>query len=722
RNDPIADDDPLDQCNGHGTHVAGIIGADPGNPFDILGVAPNATLSAYRIFGCAGFVTDDVIVDALLRGVKDGQDILTLSLGGADGWTSSSGAVVASRIARSGKIVTIAAGNDGSDGSWYSSSPGNAIDAISVASVENTVIPLQKAIAKGAASRDIIYYSTYPLNITGDLPIYVTSNDTTNTVDACEPLPDDTPDLSEYLVIIRRGTCPFVQKLTNAAEKGAQHALIYDNGNGFQNIDVGEFAGKVALIQAQDGLFLVEQWLSGNPITVSFPQSGGSVGYPTPRGGLMSAFSSYGPTNDFYFKPAVAAPGGGILSTVPENGYSVLSGTSMATPFVAGVSALLFEAKGKTVNVARTARTLFESTAKYVPSNLTDGDPLQTVTQQGAGLINAYDALHATTILSKGELLLNDTVNFKPVVTNNGEASRQYTLSHIIAGTALSFRPNSIFTAKGPVPLSKTGATARISPEKFTLGPGQSREVTVRFTPPTGLDATTFPVYSGFIQVSTSSELPVHVSYVGGIGSLRSLTIVDTTDEVIPDSIPAIFNSSAEVQEVPTNYTFSPIDYPTVFWRQVFGSPLVRIDLVDPDIKVETNIHPRDGPRGHPYFTFPFQPGRGGGGGTFAQVKIVGPITEFPFLSRNDDDLSGNGFHSFDVEEAVFANGTAIPNGPYRILLRVLKVTGDRKKQEDYETWLSPIVGVQVEAKPEPEPEEPEPTPTPTPEPSPEEP
>ena len=81
--------------------------------------------------------------------------------------------------------------------------------------------------------------------------------------------------------------------------------------------------------------------------------------------------------------------------------------------------------------------------------------------------------------------------------------------------------------------------------------------------------------------------------------------------------------------------------------------------------------------------------------------------------------MSGNGFHSFDMEEAVFANGTAIPNGMYRVLLRVLKVTGDRRKQEDYETWLSPIVGVQVEAKPEPEPE---PEPTPTPEPSPEEP
>lgn len=51
-------------------------------------------------------------MEALLRGVSDGQDILTMSLGGANGWTESTSSVVSSRIAASGKIVTIAAGND----------------------------------------------------------------------------------------------------------------------------------------------------------------------------------------------------------------------------------------------------------------------------------------------------------------------------------------------------------------------------------------------------------------------------------------------------------------------------------------------------------------------------------------------------------------------------------------------------------------------------------
>ena len=72
----------------------------------------------------------------MIRAYNDGMDIITLSLGGVDGWTESTSAVVSSRISASGKVVTIAAGNDGGFGSWYTSSPGNAINAISVGSID----------------------------------------------------------------------------------------------------------------------------------------------------------------------------------------------------------------------------------------------------------------------------------------------------------------------------------------------------------------------------------------------------------------------------------------------------------------------------------------------------------------------------------------------------------------------------------------------------------
>ncbi|TEB21711.1 pyrolysin [Coprinellus micaceus] len=691
KNQPVPDDDPLD-CQGHGTHVAGIVGANPDNEFDILGVAPNATLYAYRVFGCVGQVQDDILVEAFLLAHAEGNDIITASVGGAAGWTGTTGAVVASRIARAGKIVTIGAGNDGADGAWYTSSPATGIDAIAVASVENTLIPLQTAIVHGAEHDPI------------ELPIYLLSNSTIAN-DACDPLPASVPDLSTYLVIIRRGTCPFVQKLTNAAAKGAKYALIYDNGSGFNAIEVGTFAGRASLIRAEDGLWLLEQWVAGVPITVSFPQTGGSVDFPLARGGLMSEFSTYGPTNDFYFKPSLAAPGGNILSTVPDNGFAIMSGTSMATPFAAGAGALLLEFKGKSAAVARSARTLFQTTAKLVPVNLADSAPSQTLIHQGAGLINVYDAFHSTTLLSTGELVLNDTANFKPVhtfrVTNSGTARKDYTTSHVPAGTALTFIPGTHFIAPGPVPLSSAGATVAITPATFSLAPGGSREISVRFTAPAGLDASTFPVFSGFIRVTGTSETPVHVSYLGAVGSLENVAILDTTDEVLPFATPVLLDSNGEIQVAATNYTFSPVDYPSLLWRQLFGTPLFRVDLVDTNTTVQSTVQPRSldnravgGDRHYgPVFSFPFRPGKGSG--TFAQVQIVGPIIQEEFISRNHE-RDTNPYYVFDVLDPVFANGTAIPNGQYRLLFRVLKVTGNRNRQEDYETWLSPIVGVQV--------------------------
>ncbi|KAG5640794.1 hypothetical protein DXG03_007183, partial [Asterophora parasitica] len=114
----------------------------------------------------------------------------------------------------------------------------------------------------------------------------------------------------------------------------------------------------------------------------------------------------------------------------------------------------------------------------------------------------------------------------------------------------------------------------------------------------------------------------------------------------------------------------------------------LRVDLVDSNIHLAGAINPR-GLFSHPFYTFP----RPNQGGSFSKVKIVGPLAELDYIPRHDQS-DDEGYTTIPVSTN-FANGTRIPNGSYRVLLRALKVTGDATKQEDYESWLSPIIGFQ---------------------------
>lgn len=68
-NEPTEDDDPFTECEAHETYVAGIIGAR-GNIF--TGVAPNATLGMYRVFGCTGDVGEDVLISTFNMAAESG--------------------------------------------------------------------------------------------------------------------------------------------------------------------------------------------------------------------------------------------------------------------------------------------------------------------------------------------------------------------------------------------------------------------------------------------------------------------------------------------------------------------------------------------------------------------------------------------------------------------------------------------------------------------------
>ncbi len=84
------------------------------------------------------------------------------------------------------------------------------MDELTFFSDDSTVVPLQNATVGGVAHDPIPYFETFPFPINDTLPIFATSNDTTVVDDACAPLDDSVPDLSGFVVIVRRGTCTFV--------------------------------------------------------------------------------------------------------------------------------------------------------------------------------------------------------------------------------------------------------------------------------------------------------------------------------------------------------------------------------------------------------------------------------------------------------------------------------------------------------------------------------
>ncbi|HET9445072.1 MAG TPA: S8 family serine peptidase, partial [Steroidobacteraceae bacterium] len=118
---PVAVPDPIpDDCNGHGTHVAGIVGANGA----IRGVAPNVKFGAYRVFGCDGSTTAEIMIAAMERALFDGMDILNMSIGAAFQWPQYPTAVAASRLVNKGMVVVASIGNSGASGLYSASAPG----------------------------------------------------------------------------------------------------------------------------------------------------------------------------------------------------------------------------------------------------------------------------------------------------------------------------------------------------------------------------------------------------------------------------------------------------------------------------------------------------------------------------------------------------------------------------------------------------------------------
>ncbi len=374
-NTPHPDPDPMD-CNGHGSHTAGTIAGygvngngttykgvyGAGTDFADMrigpGVAPDATLYALRVFGCSG--ATNLVPEAIDWAVdpngdgdpSDHLDVINMSLGSPYGTDYSADSVASDNASLAGMIVAAASGND-SDTQYITSEPGVATRAISVAASTNPQ-SIMDGFTVNVPTPVTNYGSLNALNgwtsitsRTGDLKYYAANPG------ACTALPAGTFTgkiaLVDWTFLSDNITnaCGSSTRVSNAAAAGAVGVLI-DYQHPVLDITIsGNAAAPSTITTLATGNLLKTELGSGTVNVTLTTTLDGSIKNVDPSiKDITAGFSSRGPrSGDSFLKPDITAPGLTVFSTKALSGNlgTAEEGTSMATPHIAGVMALLRE-------------------------------------------------------------------------------------------------------------------------------------------------------------------------------------------------------------------------------------------------------------------------------------------------------------------------------------------------------------------------------------------
>ena len=418
-----ADDDvdaaPREGGSGfHGTHVAGIAA---GNADKIVGTAPDAQI----IVGKVTRSEDDALLDSSLLAALDDMvvlrpNVINLSLGWTAGMDNEADSVydtVYKKLQEEGITVNAAAGNAFSTGYGnnsgkglpYASDPDTSVmdepatypSVVAVGSVENALI----RNAFTAAGMDIGYQRSRGMN--GERVAYFSDlpAGTYEYVDAGFASEEDVAALKEKfpnglsgkIALVSRGKMTYQKKVENLYDLHPAGVLVYNNVSVGSLIIMNLTTQDVpaAFISQADGQAMLAA--SDHHLTIAEGQV-----LPQSTTYEASEFSSWGVSPDLRLKPEIAAPGGNVFSAIPNGAYEQTSGTSMATPQMAGISAIVLQrvqsdplfASMSARDKADVVQNLIMGTARPLTDAAQTSGALYSPRKQGAGLV---DALAATT-------------------------------------------------------------------------------------------------------------------------------------------------------------------------------------------------------------------------------------------------------------------------------------------------------------------------------------
>lgn len=400
---PHPDMNPLDEA-GHGTHVAGTVAGHGDGVNSYNGMAPDADLYAVKVFGAEGSTSDFVVIAALeyaadpnVDGQNDDQlNIVNMSLGSGYGNPHILYGEAIRNLVNGGTVVVASAGNSGAK-DYIVGAPSTADAAISVAaSVDNGDHNWKFSASKINLGSSVLLVEAIQAATTQKITDGQVSGALVYAGLAAVDLTDDEAQaIRGKVALIDRGAVSFNDKIKRAVAAGAIGVVVANNREGaaFTMGTTDHFDIPAIMITQADGQ-KVKAALAQGVVTIDFKTD--AVIEKPELVDTLTDFSSKGPRSiDGAIKPEISAPGSNVISAAMGHGADVvqMSGTSMAAPHVAGVMALLKQARPQLsadelkAILMGGSKTIGNSAGRY------------PVSQQGAGRVQA-DVSAALSILS----------------------------------------------------------------------------------------------------------------------------------------------------------------------------------------------------------------------------------------------------------------------------------------------------------------------------------
>jgi minor extracellular serine protease Vpr len=529
----------------HGTHVAGIIGGKGSKDYQ-RGMAYEASFMIYKVFngGSLGAVN---LVPAIDRAVEDQCNVINLSLASPGPFESKGGYAHATAIknaTKAGVIVVAGFGDWGSRGKvlcWTSGSLANSEDAIAVGATDDRTFQILKIASpkqnsKLITGRRAAFTPPFDKSLNG-IPLV---NCGYGYIDDFREV-----DVKDKIALVMRGPIDdkpltFREKVENAMEAGAKAIIIY-NHTPSELIAPGIYGNNedpnsvqlipTVFITKEDGELLLS--LIDNNLKLEFEDGGGVS---------ISEFSSMGPTVDACFKPEISAPGSSIFSTVP-GGYGIASGTSMASPMIAGLAALIKEVHPdwKTMEV----KSALMNTATII-KNPYNGKPI-TFLLQGAGEADVSKALNTPALIEPRAIVIEKSNNTK----------QDFTVKNISTNNINFSLSYELFLDKGEA----SPVSIELSTNSLSLSPGSSGRFTVNFN----IDKTKFERsrVEGIIKLNE-----LHIPFIIFKDSVGNIPDQVSNIKITPNEL--YFTEDKHTDDIEISFS---LNYGDEIWFKNFDTP-----------------------------------------------------------------------------------------------------------------------------------------------------